>query len=93
MTPDELDYYEEDVDREEAVVAELDDERDLSDGEELADVAAERDCTPFDETRWTYSGVVDGDGDEDVDVRELKAAGALLDDPDDDADPDDTDDD
>lgn len=91
MTPDELDDYEDDVDREEAVVAELDDERDLSDGDELADVVAERDCTHFDETRWTYSGVVDGD--EDVDVKELKSAGALLDDPDDDIDPDDTDDD
>ena len=87
MTPDELDDYEDEVEREEAVVAELDDERDLSDGEELADVVAERDCTHFDETRWAYSGVVDGD--EDVDVKELKSAGALLDDPDDDVDTDD----
>ena len=91
MTADELDDYDRVVDREEAVVSELDDERDLSDSDELADVVAERDCTHFDETRWTYSGVVDGD--EDVDVKELKSAGALLDDPDDDADPDDTDDD
>lgn len=90
MTPDELDDYEAEVEREEAVVAELDDERDVSDADELADVAAERDSTPFDETRWAYSGVVDGD--EDVDVAELKSAGALLDDPDDDVDPDDTDD-
>ncbi len=92
MTPDELDDYEDEVDREEAVVAERDDERDLSDGEELADVVAERDSTPFDDTRFTYSGVVDGD--EDVDLAEFKSAGALLDDPDDDdVDPDDTDDD
>lgn len=89
VTPDELDDYEDEVDREEAVVAERDDERDLSDGEELADVVAERDSTPFDDTRFTYSGVVDGD--EDVDVAELKSAGALLDDPDADVDPDDTD--
>lgn len=81
MTSDELDDYEVGLDRDEAVVSDLDAERDLSDGEELADVVAERDCTHFDETRWTYSGVVDGD--EDVDVRELKSAGVLLDDPDD----------
>ncbi len=91
MTPDELDDYEAEVDREEAVVAELHDERDVSDADELADVAAERDSARFDETRWAYSGVVDGD--KDVDLAELKSAGALLDDPDDDVDPDDTDDD
>ncbi len=88
MAPDDLDDYEYVLDRDEAFVSELEDERDLSDGEELADVVAERDCTHFDETRWTYSGVVDGD--EDVDVRELKSAGALLDNPDD-GDGDDTD--
>jgi len=88
VTPDELDDYEDEVDREEAVVAERDDERDLSDGEELADVVAERDSTPFDDTRFTYSGVVDGD--EDVDVAGLRSAGALLDDPNVDVDPDDT---
>ena len=86
VTPDELDDYEHVLDRDEAVVSELEDERDLSDGDELADVVAERDCTHFDETRWTYSGVVDGD--EDVDVRELKSSGALLDNPDDDTDDD-----
>lgn len=88
MAPDELDNYDQDVDRDEAVVSELDDERGLSDADELADVDAERDSSHFDETRSAYSGVVDGD--DDVDVRELESAGALLDDPDPD---DDTDDD
>lgn len=83
MIPDELDDYERVLDRDEAVVTDLDDERDLSDGEELADVVGERDCTYFDQTRWAYSGRNgEIDGDEIIDVRELKAAGSLLDDPD-----------
>jgi hypothetical protein len=91
VTPDELDDYERVIDRDEAVVLELENERELSDGDELTDVTAEPDETFFDRTRWTYSGCnghTDGDGE--VDVRELKSVGALLDDPDDDGD--DTDD-
>jgi hypothetical protein len=86
MSTDDLDEYEDTVDHDEALVTELDDERLLSDGDELADDDAERDTTPFDDTRCVYSGVL-GNGD-DVDVRELRSAGALLDDPelDDDAD-------
>ncbi len=89
MSTDELDEYEDIVDHDEALVTELEDERLLSDGDELADADAERDDTPFDDTRCTYTGVI-GNGD-DVDVRELRSAGALLDDPelDDDADGDD----
>jgi hypothetical protein len=79
MSTDDLDEYEDTVDHEEALATELEDERLLSDGEELADVDAERDTTPFDDTRCVYSGVL-GNGD-DVDVRELRSAGALLDDP------------
>jgi hypothetical protein len=86
MSTDDLDEYEDTVDHDEALVTELDDERLLSDGDELADDDAERDTTPFDDTRCVYSGVL-GNGD-DVDVRELRSVGALLDDPelDDDAD-------
>ena len=89
MSTDELDEYEDIVDHGEAVVTEFEDERLLSDGDELADADAERDNTPFDDTRCIYTGVI-GNGD-DVDVRELRTAGALLDDPelDDDADGDD----
>ena len=89
MSTDELDEYEDIVDHDEALVTELEDERLLSDGDELADADAERDNTPFDDTRCIYTGVI-GNGD-DVDVRELRSAGALLDDPelDDDADGDD----
>jgi hypothetical protein len=79
MSTDELDDYEDFVDHDEALVTELDDERTLSDGDELTDADAERDTTPFDETRCIYTGVT-GNGD-DVDVRELRSAGALLDDP------------
>lgn len=79
MTPDELDDYVRAVDHDEQLVAELDDERAISDGEELADVEAERDTTLFDDTRCVYSGA-DGNG-EGVDYRELRAAGALFDDP------------
>ncbi len=89
MSTDELDEYEDIVDHDEALVTELEDERLLSDSDELADAEAERDSTPFDDTRCIYTGVM-GNGD-DVDVRELRSAGALLDDPelDDDADGDD----
>jgi hypothetical protein len=50
------------------------DERDIGDLTSL-------DETPFDDTRQQYSGVVEGDGD--VDVEEYAQAGALLDDPED----------
>jgi hypothetical protein len=86
---DELDEYELLVDNEELVVTDLLDERELSDGDELADCTAERDVTWFDDTRLVYSG--NGNGDE-VDVRELRIAGALLDDPERDDDADGTDD-
>jgi hypothetical protein len=86
VNTDELDEYEDVVDHEEARGSELLNERELSDGDELTDVEAEADDTPFDTTRCAYTGV-SGNGD-DVDVRELRTAGALLDDPelDDDAD-------
>jgi hypothetical protein len=87
MSTDELDDYEHIVDHDEALVSELDDERMLSDGDELADADAERDTTLFDDTRCVYTGVM-GNGD-DVDVRELRSAGALLDDPELDGDADD----
>jgi hypothetical protein len=89
MSADELDQYEGTVDHHEALLVEFADERLLSDGDELADVDAERDSTPFDDTRCAYTGAT-GDGD-DVDIRELRSAGALLDDPelDEDADGDD----
>ena len=77
---DELDDYEDNLDQEEELVAELEAERDVSDADEVADVLAEPDDTPFDETRHTYSGATDDDSD--VDVAELREAGALLDDPD-----------
>jgi hypothetical protein len=86
MSADELDDYEHTVDHDEALVTELEDERLLSDGDELADADAERDTTLFDDTRCMYSGVM-GNGD-DVDIRELRSAGALLDDPEYDADAD-----
>ena len=73
MSTDELDEYEDIVDHDEALVTELEDERLLSDGDELADADAERDTTPFDDTRCIYPGVM-GNGD-DVDVRELRSAG------------------
>jgi hypothetical protein len=89
VTRDELDDYERVIDRDELVVLELENERDLSDADELADVDAEPDTTYFDRTRWTYSGCSsNGDGDGGLDVRELQSAGALLDDPDDDGEPD-----
>jgi hypothetical protein len=90
MAGDELDDYEGIVDHDEALMTDFDDERELSDGDELADGEAEPDDTPFDVTRCVYTGVA-GNGD-DVDLRELRSAGALLDDPelDDDADGDDS---
>jgi hypothetical protein len=90
VSADELDEYEDLVDHDEALVSDLDDERDLSDGDELTDAEAEADETPFDLTRCVYSGVT-GNGDE-IDVRELRTAGALLDDPEIDDDDDATDD-
>lgn len=77
---DELDDYEEGAEHEEALVAELTDEADLADADEILDLDAEPDETPFDETRLQYSGVQQ-DGDGDIDVEELAEAGALLDDP------------
>lgn len=77
---DELDDYEADADAEDALVAELADEATLADADEILDLAAESDETPFDQTRLQYSGV-EQDGDGDVDVEELAEAGALLDDP------------
>jgi hypothetical protein len=76
---DELDDYEDDVDRDEAVVDEESDEQLLADADELFNGEAEPDETPFDETRLQYSGVREGDGD--VDVEEYEEAGALFDDP------------
>jgi len=77
---DELDDYEDEVEHDEELVAELEDEREVSDADEVADILAEPDDTPFDETRHAYSGATDDDSD--VDVAELREAGALLDDPD-----------
>jgi hypothetical protein len=79
MSTDELDEYEHSVDHDEALVTESGVERELSDADELPDGDAERDTTLFDDTRCIYSGIT-GNGDE-VDVRELRAVGALLDDP------------
>ena len=80
MGSDELNDYEDEADRDEAVVTELVVEQDLSDADELPDAEGEGDSTPFDETRAAYSGVLEGD--DDVDLAELASAGALLDDPD-----------
>jgi hypothetical protein len=77
---DELEGYEERGEDEEALVAELADEAELSDADEIADQLAEPDETAFDHTRLEYSGV-EQDGEGDVDVEELEEAGALLDDP------------
>lgn len=77
---DELDDYENEVEHEEAMVAELDDERDVSDADEQQAIDEEPDETPFDDARHAYTGVTDDDSD--VDISELAAAGALLDDPD-----------
>ena len=76
---DELDDYEEGVERAEAREDELERELVLADAAGLGDSAEEQDETRFDETRLAYSGVEEGDGD--VDVQELEEAGARLDDP------------
>jgi hypothetical protein len=76
---DELDDYQEGAERAEAREDDHEQELELADAAELADLAAEQDETRFDETRLTYSGVEEGDGD--VDVQELEEAGAQLDDP------------
>lgn len=75
--PDELDDYEERVERGDAAEDELEAELELADADELA--RDEGDDTSFDRTRRAYSGVEDDDSD--VDVEELADAGALLDDP------------
>ena len=75
---DELDDYEEGVERAEAHEDELEQELALSDAAEVGDITAEDDETLFDETRLAYSGVEEGDGD--VDVQELRTR-ARLDDP------------
>lgn len=77
---DDLSKYEDEIEREEAAVEQLEDEEELSDAEELVDLEAEGDETAFDATRYEYSGV-EADDDGDVDVQELAEAGALLDDP------------
>ena len=77
--PDDLDEYEEGLEQAEAREEEVEREIALADAEELADRAAERDDTPFDETRHAYSGVdEDGGG---VDLDELDEAGARFDAP------------
>ena len=76
---DELDEYEEGVERDEAEAAGIDEELALSDADQISDESAERDETSFDETRLEYSGAEEGDGD--VDVEEMEEAGPLLDDP------------
>jgi hypothetical protein len=76
---DELDEYEDDVEREQDTIEGFADDQELADADELFDGSAELDETPFDETRHQYSGVLEGDAD--VDVEEYEEAGALFDDP------------
>jgi hypothetical protein len=76
---DELDEYEDGVERDEAEAAAIDEELALSDADQISDGSAEQDETSFDETRHEYSGAEEGDGD--VDVEEMEEAGPLLDDP------------
>ncbi len=76
---DELDEYEDDVEREEDRIDEFADDQELADADELYDGSADPDETPFDETRHQYSGVLEGDAD--VDVEEYEQAGVLFDDP------------
>ena len=76
---DELDDYEDDVEREESVADAATEEQLLADADELFNGDAEPDETPFDQTRHQYSGVTEGDGD--VDIEEYEEAGALFDDP------------
>ena len=79
MVPDELGEYEEGVEQAEAREKEVELEMALADAEELADRAAERDETPFDETRHAYSGVDEDAGG--MDLEELNEAGARFDTP------------
>ena len=74
---DELDEYEDGVERDEAEAAGIDEDLALSDADQISDESAERDETSFDETRLEYSGAEEGDGD----VEEMEDAGPLLDDP------------
>jgi hypothetical protein len=74
---DELDEYEESVERDEAEAAGIDEELALSDADQISDESAEQDETPFDKTRHEYSGAEEGD----IDVEEMEEAGPLLDDP------------
>ena len=74
---DELDEYEDGVERDEAEAVEIDEELALSDADQISDGSAEQDETSFDETRREYSGADEGD----VDVEEMEEAGPLLDDP------------
>jgi hypothetical protein len=76
---DELDEYEDGVERDESEAAAIDEELVLSDADQISDASAEQDETSFDETRHEYSGAEEGDGD--VDVEEMEEAGPLLDDP------------
>lgn len=76
---DELDDYEERVERADAAEDGRGEEQELADSQELTDEDTEPDETPFDRTREVYSGVEEDDSD--VDLEELEEAGALLDDP------------
>ncbi|MET0460733.1 MAG: hypothetical protein ABW195_15890 [Ilumatobacteraceae bacterium] len=76
---DELDDFEDEIEGEEAIVDDLVDEIELYEADDLLAVEAERDETPFDETRIQYSGVAADDSD--VDIEEYEEAGALFDDP------------
>ena len=53
---DELDEYEDGVERDEAKAAEIDEELAMSDADQISDESAEQDETSFDETRHEYSG-------------------------------------
>jgi hypothetical protein len=75
---DELDDYENGVERAEADEEELELELLLADADELPDEEAEDDGTPFDAARRLYTGVDDDGG---PDTEELEEAGARLDDP------------
>jgi hypothetical protein len=63
---DELNEYEEGVERDEAEAAGIDEDLALSDADQISDESAERDETSFDETRLEYSGAEEGDGDVEV---------------------------
>ena len=57
---DELDKYEDGVERDEAEAAKIDEELALSDADQISDGSAEQDETSFDETRHEYSGAEEG---------------------------------